>query len=91
MDDIRLYSSLETKKTYLEFWGASTKHPDIAYCYQSDIERECFDENTLITKDGYSCFQWIIYCLSRMTFHTRYYLSRLLEMVEPIYGDNYFL
>lgn len=64
---IVLYSDVESKNTYLELWGGSTKHPDVMYRFD-DWQDKCawLSEEDLI-------FQWIFYCASRLSFpcHTK--------------------
>ena len=62
-----LYSDVETKKTYVEFWGASTKHPDSKHCYQYDVEDKKFIESPWSGIE-WNILQWLIYVASKMNF-----------------------
>lgn len=62
-----LYSRLDNKKTYVEFWGASTKHPDSINCYQSDIEAGEYIPNEF-QGDECNIMQWLMYVASIKTW-----------------------
>lgn len=62
-----LYSDIETKKTFVEFWGASTKHPDTIHCYQYDIENGKFIESNFQDIE-WNILQWLMYVASQKTF-----------------------
>jgi len=75
-----VYSNLKTKNTYFELWGGSTKHPDVQKVLQWDIENGKFTPSDWIETPAYECFQWLVWCLSDLTFGTRYHLKELLEL-----------
>lgn len=88
---MKIYSNLKTKKTYMEFWGASTKHPDVSFCYQYDIENGDFYENEMIAIDWYSFFQWVIFRLSTLSFGTLKEAEKIIGMARDIYPDSWVL
>ena len=63
---IKLYSNLETHDTYLELWGASTKHPDSVFQFSNFKKTELLPDEVQI-------FQWILECASKLTwpFHAK--------------------
>ena len=94
---MKLYSNLEDRKTYVEFWGASTKHPDAIHCLQDDIEKEKFtpffpDAKNFGEKKGlYLCdlIQWLFYIASIKTwvFHAVPVAEIAIEWYTE-YGGN---
>ena len=62
-----LYSRLADRKTYVEFWGASTKHPDSINCYETDVENGKYIPNEF---QGAECniMQWLMYVASMKTW-----------------------
>ncbi len=79
MTAIHLYSRIDTKDTYLELWGGSTKHPDVMYRF-SDYE----DKAEWIYPE-WLVYQWIIYCASRLTFPSSTY--KLVQFAQE-YHDT---
>ena len=74
-----LYSRLDDHKTYAEFWGASTKHPDSISCLQDDVERRKFtpsDKNNTTIAD---VLQWLMYVAS-----TKTWFFHAMELIEDI-------
>ena len=63
MDHYKLYTSLTNKRTYLEIWGASTKHPDQVRCFESDCESKKFINNEYFSVED-NIFQWLLYIAS---------------------------
>ena len=63
---IKLYSNLETHDTYLELWGASTKHPDSVFRFSNFKKTELLPDEVQI-------FQWVLECASKLTwpFHAK--------------------
>lgn len=83
MQEFMLYSSLETKDTYLELWGGSTKHPDLMYRF-SDYDDfikndEAFHQQIL---PGY-IYQWTLWVASKLTFP--WSSLRMVEHFSEIY------
>lgn len=72
----RLYSRIDNHETYLECWGASTKHPDSMYRF-SEFEKSDF------MSDEESIFQWILECASKKTW--AFHMFKLLHWIESIY------
>ena len=67
MNPYVLYSSLDTKETYLECWGGSTKHPDVIYRFSDDfLLSPYFDKQDQV-------IPWLFECASRMTFPVHSY------------------
>ena len=85
-----LYSRLADRKTYVEFWGASTKHPDSINCYQSDIENGKFTPNTYQDEGG-NILQWLMYVASiKMWFtHARDLIEEIIEIDNDYEGGIY--
>jgi len=77
-----IYSKLDTKDTYFEVWGGSTKHPDVRRVLQRDKENKDFIPSTFITSPDYECFQWVAQCISEMNFGTLGMMKELLEIAE---------
>jgi len=77
---MKLYSNIETHRTYVEFWGASTKHPDSVHCYQDDVERGKYIPNEY-QEDGDNILQWLMYVASMKTweFHAIEVLEDIIE------------
>lgn len=55
-----LYSRLSDHETILELWGASTKHPDSAFCFSR------FQKASWLP-DDIQIFQWVLECASNLT------------------------
>lgn len=81
MGDYRLYSDIESRETYFEAWGASTKHPDSMYCFSDYSNKSNLDESF-----DFNYLQWLSYIASNClwSFHTRTMLKWILEITEPI-------
>ena len=60
MNEFNLFSNIETRETFLELWGGSTKHPDVRYRF-SDYDNRLTMEDWSIAGDIY---QWVLYCAS---------------------------
>lgn len=67
-----LYSSLETKDTYFELWGGSTKHPDSMFRY-SDYKASEFMNSVV------NLLAWLSWIVSRLLFSWS-----VLEMLDLI-------
>jgi hypothetical protein len=85
-----IYSRLDTKNTYFEVWGGSTKHPDVRRVLQWDKEEKRFIPSTFITSPEYECFQWLVQCISEMNFGTFGKLAELMEIAKFSFEDGYF-
>lgn len=57
----KLYSRIDTHDTYLELWGASTKHPDSMFRFSDFKLCDWFPPYRQL-------FQWILECASKMSF-----------------------
>lgn len=79
MNDLKFYSRIDTRDTYLELWGGSTKHPDLCYSF-SDYK----DTNSYIYKE-LLVYQWLLYCASLMFFPSTSY--DIAEFAQK-YFDN---
>ena len=84
---MKIYSRLDTKWTYFEVWGGSTKHPDVRRILQSDKENDKFYKSTFITSPEYECFQWLVQCISELNFGTLDKLKDLIEIAEDSFAD----
>ena len=67
MNEFNLFSNIETKETFLEFWGGSTKHPDIR-CRFSDYDNRLTLEDWSLVGDIY---QWVLYRASCLRIPTQ--------------------
>jgi len=85
---MKIYSNIETKSTYFEVWGGSTKHPDVRHVLQWDIEGKRFIPSDLITGIDYECFQWVVQCISELEWGTFDLLSELLEMAKYSFEES---
>jgi len=84
---MKIYSRLDTKNTYFEVWGGSTKHPDVRRVLQLDKEADKFCKSTFITTPDYECFQWLVQCISELNFGTLDKLKDLMEIAEDSFAD----
>lgn len=84
---MKIYSRLDTKDTYFEVWGGSTKHPDVRRVLQDDKEKGIFYPSIFITSPDYECFQWVAQCISEMNFGTLNMLKELMEIAEVSFED----
>lgn len=89
---MKLYSRIDTKDTYFEMWGASTKHPDIRETLNTDLCNHLFCKSNLIEDEAYNFFQWVVQCLSGLDWGTWNYLTNFIKMCEPYFNkyNNYF-
>ena len=72
----KLYSRLDNKETYLECWGASTKHPDTMFVL-SDFDKSMFmDIEDII-------FQWVLECASKKAW--AFHMYEMLNWIESIW------
>lgn len=53
-----------------ELWGASTKHPDVTYSMNRDIENELFHRWEFAESKDHDIYQWLLYVASRQTWKT---------------------
>ena len=84
---MKIYSRLDTKNTYFEVWGGSTKHPDVQRVLQWDKENKDFIPSTFVTSPDYECFQWLVQCISEMNFGTLSKLREIMEIAEISFED----
>ena len=84
MQEFNLFSNIETKETYLELWGGSTKHPDVRYRF-SDYDGRLTMADWRLVGDVY---QWVLHCASClvMPVHT----FRCSEWINSIASDYFF-
>jgi hypothetical protein len=89
---LKLYSRIDTKDTYFEMWGASTKHPDVRRTLNDDIENEKFCESSFIDSIEYKFFQWTCQCITELSWGTYKYLKKFMKMCKPFFSkrDEYF-
>ena len=85
---MKLYSRLDTKDTYFEMWGSSTKHPDVRKTLKSDIENGLFYKSKFIDTVEYNFFQWVCQCLSGLSWGTYNHMIDFLSMCEPYFTKN---
>lgn len=57
----KLYSDIKTHETFLELWGASTKHPDSKFNFKNFKTVEWIDPQ-------FQIIPWIFECASKMSF-----------------------
>ena len=48
-----------------ELWGASTKHADVIYSMNKDIENGLFHKCQFADNSDHDIFQWLLYVASR--------------------------
>lgn len=87
---MKIYSNIETKNTYFEVWGGSTKHPDVRHVLQWDKESDKFVPSDLIIGADYECFQWLVQCIADLEWGTYNLLSELLEMTQYFKSNSIF-
>ena len=51
-----------------ELWGASTKHADVIYSMNRDIEIDLFRRCQFADDSDHDIFQWLLYVASRQTW-----------------------
>ena len=51
-----------------ELWGASTKHADVIYSMNQDIENNLFTKCQFADNPDHDIFQWLLYVASRQTW-----------------------
>lgn len=77
---MKVYSNISTKRTFCEFWGGSTKHPDSRFCFN---EWECYDKSWLYDANSpYELIKWLMSCVANietMPNDTECYLEDLLD------------
>jgi len=80
---MKLYSNIKTHETIVEFWGASTKHPDSMNCYQDDVKNGKYIPNEYQDEE-YNILQWLMYVASMKTwcFHALECISEVLTIVK---------
>jgi len=84
MNKFNLFSNIDTKETYLELWGGSTKHPDVRYRF-SDYDNRLTTSDWSLIGDIY---QWVLYCASRLMFPA--HAIRLTEWMNVIAREYFF-
>ena len=80
-----LYSRINDHKTYAEFWGASTKHPDSMHCLQNDIEKGYI--NLSFENDGINAadvLQWLMFIASK-----KQWIFHAMDIIDTV-TENYF-
>ena len=60
-----------------ELWGASTKHADVIYSMNRDIEIDLFRRCQFADDPDHDIFQWLLYVASRQTWK-----QTAIEIVE---------
>ena len=53
-----------------ELWGASTKHADVVYHMNRDMENGLFARCQFADNPDHDIFQWLLYVASRQTWKT---------------------
>lgn len=89
MQEFMLYSSVETKETYLELWGASTKHPDLRFCFSeyNDFIKNDEDFHQAILP-GY-IYQWTLWVASKLIFpQSSFYMVKYFSEIYEAYNWN---
>ena len=88
MNEFQLYSDIESRKTFLDIWGSSTKHPDCHFCLQNLVKSEQFQLSEYCSIER-NMFQFMIYCASRLTFDfNAYCLTSFAMKVQEEYYNN---
>ena len=67
-----------------ELWGASTKHADVIYSMNRDIEKGLFVKCLLENSPDHDIFQWLLYVASIQTWK-----STAREIVEIALNEWY--
>ncbi len=68
-----LYSDLDTKETYFELWGGSTKHPDSMFCF-------CYFEKSIFMRDEDNIISWLCWITSRLNY--RLSIFEMLDLIN---------
>ena len=65
------------KDVVCELWGASTKHADVIYSMNRDIENGLFHRCEFSDNPDHDIFQWLLYVASRQVWK-----STAIKIVE---------
>lgn len=74
----KIYSSRKTKETYIEVWGASTKHPDLMKAVVHDnpyFDDPCMDLVQTLLLMGSECL---------FPFHVEKYINEAMRWLDVI-------
>lgn len=85
MKEFNLFSNVETKETYLEVWGRSTKHPDMRFRFSDYDGRLTMDDWSLIG----DIYQWVLHCASCLMVPA--HAIRLTEWINVIARTYFFV
>lgn len=72
----KLYSDISNHETYLECWGASTKHPDSMFRLSNFKQSPYMEIEDVI-------FQWALECCSKKLWS--FHMYDMLHWIESIY------
>lgn len=70
------------KDVVCELWGSSTKHADVIYSMNSDIENGLFHRCEFADNPDHDIFQWLLYVASRQLWK-----PTAIEIVEIAMSD----
>ena len=87
---MKLYSDVRTKETYLEFWGASTKHPDVVFKLSTALKNGDVLQSPIVDNIDYTVIQWVIWCFSTLSFGTLRHTRNFLNMLDGIEDYNHY-
>ena len=88
MNEFQLYSDIESKKTYFDIWGSSTKHPDCHFCLENLVKSEQFQLSDYCSIER-NMFQFMLYCASRLNFDFNAYSVTIFAMkVQEEFYNN---
>lgn len=80
---IVVYSSIETKETYCETWGASTKHPDTRAIYN---DWELAGKGFVDKSHPIDIIQWLMHVVSNISCMP-WSLKEYIHFVSRMYDD----
>ena len=66
-----------------ELWGASTKHPDVTYSMNRDIENELFYRLEFAEDKYHDIYQWLLYVASRQIWKST--ARKIVEIADSWY------
>lgn len=66
-----------------ELWGASTKHPDIVYSMNRDIDNHLFARSPFSEDIRDDYYQWLLYVASRQMWKST--AKKIVEIANEYY------
>ena len=71
-----------------ELWGSSTKHADVIYSMNRDIENGLFHRCQFADSPDHDIIQWLLYVASRQTWKTTAIQITEIALTEYLNQEN---